>query len=233
MGLDSIEILIEAEKTFGISIPDREAEQIITVGDFYDTVWRHLSPADNDKCLSQSIFYRLRSFCIHSFGISKEQFRPDASMDEFFPRFSRRQAYTKLATAAGMELPQLILPKKWLTVLIAIGLLLAGGSLLLSLVLIIFFNRSSWWLLLPAAGMLLTGFISGLMNPLRTVISPPLVKQFALKVIVLNFGTFRKDNTLNRKEVEMVITHIIADKTGLNLDEITPEKKIADDLGID
>jgi hypothetical protein len=31
----------------------------------------------------------------------------------------------------------------------------------------------------------------------------------------------------------MVINHIIADMAGLDLEEVTPEKKIADDLGID
>ncbi len=50
MGLDSIEILVKVEQTFGISIPDREAEKIITVGDFHDAVWRHLEGKYSDKC---------------------------------------------------------------------------------------------------------------------------------------------------------------------------------------
>jgi hypothetical protein len=36
----------------------------------------------------------------------------------------------------------------------------------------------------------------------------------------------------NSQETEMVINHIIADMAGLDLEEVTPEKKIADDLGL-
>lgn len=49
MGLDSVEILMKVEDTFRIKIPDFEAEQIVTVGDFHNTVWRHLSANQNRK----------------------------------------------------------------------------------------------------------------------------------------------------------------------------------------
>ena len=60
MGLDSIEILMKVENTFGIQIPDREAEKIITIKEFHDAVWRHLSGRCTDKCKSQALFYKLR-----------------------------------------------------------------------------------------------------------------------------------------------------------------------------
>ena len=43
----------------------------------------------------------------------------------------------------------------------------------------------------------------------------------------------RYSNQINRNEMEIVINKIISDIAGLELEEITPEKKIADDLGID
>lgn len=43
----------------------------------------------------------------------------------------------------------------------------------------------------------------------------------------------RYNNQISRNEMEMVINHIISDMSGLDLKEITKEKKIADDLGID
>ena len=60
MGLDSVEILMKVEDTFGIKIPDQEAEQILTVGDFHNAVWRHLSGKQTDKYKSQNLFYKLR-----------------------------------------------------------------------------------------------------------------------------------------------------------------------------
>ena len=68
MGLDSLEILMKVEDTFGIKIPDREAEQILTVGDFHNAVWRHLSGKHSDKCKSQNLFYKLR-ICLILFGL--------------------------------------------------------------------------------------------------------------------------------------------------------------------
>ncbi len=38
--LDSVEIVIETEKEFGISIPDEEAERVVTYGDALDLITR-------------------------------------------------------------------------------------------------------------------------------------------------------------------------------------------------
>ncbi|HWJ27478.1 MAG TPA: hypothetical protein VNS32_13115, partial [Flavisolibacter sp.] len=78
MGMDSIEILMKVEDTFGIKIPDREAEQILTVGDFHDAVWRHLSDKYSERCKSQSLFYKLRKSVAETFSFSPQQFLLDA-----------------------------------------------------------------------------------------------------------------------------------------------------------
>jgi len=120
MGLDSVEILMKVEQTFGISIPGEEAEKIITVGDFHNAVWRHLEGKHSDKRKSQSILFKLRQSLLDTFNLSTKDVKP--------------------------------------------------GSCI---------------------------------------------------------------NVTNRTEVETVINHIIADMAGLELDEVTPAKKIGDDLGID
>lgn len=43
MGLDTVYLLMKVENHFSISIPDLEAEKIVTVQDYYDTVAKHLS----------------------------------------------------------------------------------------------------------------------------------------------------------------------------------------------
>ena len=42
MGLDSVELLLEAEEAFGISLADDEMVKIVTVGQFYDAIMREL-----------------------------------------------------------------------------------------------------------------------------------------------------------------------------------------------
>ncbi len=86
MGLDSLEILMEVEKTFDIKIPNGEAEKIITVGDFHNSVWQHFSGKHSDKCHSQSLFYKLRSSFTEKFNLSKQHFTPSVSLENLFPK---------------------------------------------------------------------------------------------------------------------------------------------------
>jgi len=59
MGLDSVELIMEVEKYFGISIPDPEAEKVYTVQAMVDTVARHLNVSNNSTELRDKIFKRV------------------------------------------------------------------------------------------------------------------------------------------------------------------------------
>ena len=41
--MDTVELIMKIEDRFSIRIPNREAEQIFTVGDIYNAVFRHLA----------------------------------------------------------------------------------------------------------------------------------------------------------------------------------------------
>jgi hypothetical protein len=233
MGLDSVEILMKVEKTFGIIIPDREAEKIITVGDFHDSVWRHLEGKYSEKCKSQNIFYKLRQSFTDVFNFPKPNFTLDSSLNEIFPQENRRQVYSKFADANNLQLPDLTLTKGWAACLNIVAILLIIGGLGLSIILINFLGYSKWTLLFPLIGIVLTYLISEILNPKRTVIRPLLVQDFTKEVLAINYTNLAKENGTNRKEVEYVVNHIIADMAGLELEEVIPEKRIGDDLGID
>ena len=38
MGLEYVELAMDAEEEFGISVPDNASQSVVTVGDFYDVV---------------------------------------------------------------------------------------------------------------------------------------------------------------------------------------------------
>ena len=59
MGLDSVELVIEVENYFGISIPDLEAEKADTVQAMVDTVARHLNITENRSELHDNIHKRI------------------------------------------------------------------------------------------------------------------------------------------------------------------------------
>ena len=51
MGLDSVDLLVQVEKHFGISISDIEAEKIITVQDFVNIVFSKILAKNHDALL--------------------------------------------------------------------------------------------------------------------------------------------------------------------------------------
>ena len=233
MGLDSVEILMKVEDTFGIKIPDREAEQILTVGDFHNAVWRNLSGKHSDKCKSQNLFYKLRKSFAETYNFSPRQLKLDTSPNDIFPKTNRRQVYLSFSDTTNLKLPDLALTKPWTTLLSTFGFAMIIGGLATSLVLINFYNFSKWTLLIPVAGIILTFIFSDLLNPKRTAINERTIREFTQHTLALNYSTLLADEGTNRLEMETVINHIIADMVGLDLEEVTSEKKIADDLGID
>lgn len=233
MGLDSVEILVKVENAFGIRIPDREAEQIITVGDFHETVWLHIADRHSDKCKSQQLFYSLRRSFADRFDFPSQEFKLNNVPEEIFPAANRRQIYLSFASTENLQLPELVLTKPWSMILESFGWATILGGLLTSIVLINFFDYSKWVLLIPVIGIVLTICLSDLLNPKRTVIEEPTIREFVQKALVLNFSTFLANEGTNRREMEAVINRIIAEMAGLELEEITPEKRIGDDLGIE
>ena len=233
MGMDSIEILMKVEESFGIKIPDREAEQILTVGDFHDAVWRQLPGKYSDRCKSQTLFYKLRKLISETFNLSKQQFLLHTCPNEVFPQQNRRKIYFAFARATNLVLPTLILNRRSRMCLNTFGVVTILGGLAVAVILINFFDYPKWILLMPVAGIGLTILLSNMMEPNRTVIDAPDIRSFTEKTLALNYAVLATEQGTNRREMEMVINHIIADMVGLDLQDLTPGKKIADDLGID
>lgn len=233
MGLESVEILMKVENTFGIKIPNQEAEKILTVGDFHNSVWRHLSCKHSEKCKSQNLFYKLRKSFTGTFGFPPQMLMTHTSPKEVFPEINRRQAYFSFADSVNLKLPGLVLTKPWMTFLDFFGATTIIGGLVTSLILIILFDFSKWMLLIPVAGIILTFMVSNLLNEKRTTIKERTIREFTQHTLALNFQTLAASEGANRQEMESVINQIIADMAGLDLEEVTSEKKIADDLGID
>jgi acyl carrier protein len=233
MGLDSIELVMEIEKAFEISIPDHEAEKIRTVGDLHNTVWNHLTERHSSRCNSQILFYKLRKNLAAHFEIEKQSFKTDTLLNTVFPQNDRRNRYRDFENTLTLKLPELILTKPWKTFLHTIGLITILGGLLYALFLAELFNYSRWVYLIPVAGILITYILSEFLNPKRIVIEPGSVRGFTEKTLALNINSISKGGRVNRKEVENVINQIIVDKIGVDWDEISPEKSLTDDLGVD
>jgi acyl carrier protein len=233
MGLDSVEMLVNVEKAFGITISNFEAEKITTVGDIHAIVWRSVQGRQSMRCKSQQLYYKLRFTLINKFKVAKDEVVLSASLNDIFPQTNRRLLYRSLEKELQLKLPELVLPAIWTNVLRITGIMLIPGLLVWSLVLVNVFNYTRWLYLLPMLGIVGTLFISNILDSVRTIFHPETIKGFTKLVLSNNYATLIQEEGTNKKEMVLIINNIIADIAGLAIQEITPEKKIHDDLGID
>lgn len=78
MGMDGVELVMEAEERFGVQITDAEAERIRTPGMFVDLIFSKVSKSPERFCRSQRAFYVLRRVFTEKFGVSRSTVRLDA-----------------------------------------------------------------------------------------------------------------------------------------------------------
>ena len=107
MGLDSVELLQRIEKHFDISIPDKEAEKIITVSDMANSVAKRIAFNFNNKCKSQLLFYRLREYCARELNFKPDKFTLGTLLSEFIPDANRLEIWKKMSKDLSIELPGL------------------------------------------------------------------------------------------------------------------------------
>ena len=102
MGLDAVELVMQVEDTFQLEIPDRDAEQLVTVGQLYDYVRRRV-PRDG-ACVTRHVFYRLRAAL-------RVRCRPDEILESLVAAEDRRRAWPRLASKAALHIPALRRPE--------------------------------------------------------------------------------------------------------------------------
>ena len=112
MGLDAVELLIEIEAAFGISLHDEDVSQVVTVGQLYESVCCSLSATDRlSCCLSAAAFYRVRQLLISVTGAERSHVRPRTDMQTLIPALRRKAAWRRMARSSDLRLPSLALPR--------------------------------------------------------------------------------------------------------------------------
>lgn len=77
MGLDSVELIMEIEDEFQVSIPDAEAENLAVLGDLREHIVRALR--DRDPPVTEAeVWQRLHSLLVESFGVNPTKIVPTA-----------------------------------------------------------------------------------------------------------------------------------------------------------
>ena len=246
MGLDTVEIVMRIEEEFSIELPDAELGAVITVGDLYEVVLSKLNTATNADCLSSKAVYRMRKSLVDVLGVPCRSIRPSTSLEPLLPAEFRRQQWAEIAAGIGLPFPKLKRTRSQESWLLKLALILptvivlaSWGSLRPHLGL----PTDSLLPLIPAflAWILLVGFTNSLLKTITQaqVLEIPVrtAGELARMVLTMNFAEFAPSSDasqpLSRDAVWARIVRIFSDQMQMDEEEIVPDARIVQDLGIE
>jgi acyl carrier protein len=233
MGLDGIELILRVEETFGVTIPDRDAANLRTVGDLYAWLAERVPAQRRTACLSATAFYRVRRGLCEQLHLERPDIRPDTPLQALFPRQRRRHYWRRLQGATGLRLPELKRPP-WLTA----GLMLAATTGISCAMLLQRLPLGDLGLVLQAGCggvVLLAGVVYLLSVPWAThlPVTGRTVGDVAQLLAVRNRADLlSQQRGWPRGELWETLVSIVADVTNSERAKVTPEATLAGDLGL-
>lgn len=225
MGLDGVELLLEIEDRFGISIPDQVATNILTVGELSDYV-ASIVASPSGRCLSQKVFHSLRSALTDVVGLERHAIKPISRLDDFLPAQQRRIAWDQLQHATGYNFPRLARPP-WLQLLFV---LLPASAACIG---ILFFPpyKGRVFLCGVAASAAIFPFTASMAThfprDIQTV--SDLVRSLMARK---PRGESDTRWEWNREEVWHVVRQIVSEQFGINIEEINRKTRFIEDLNV-
>jgi acyl carrier protein len=234
MGLDTVELEMVVEDTFGIRIPDEDAGAIQTVGQLYEYICTHRPKHDQPGiCLTAAAFYRLRRGLIACFGVERANIRPGTSLDSVVPVRGRRSAWRSLEGQLELSLPQLVRP----TVVVAALLVCAltfGGAVFADAPPSLSTGVS---LMAGVVSAIVVGLVSILLT--RWLATEPerhfaTVGGLAHAVLTINYQEILAAKGSDAVcDVWETLRIIIATELGVSMEQVTYEASFVNDLGAD
>ncbi len=110
MGLDGIELVMDVEDRFGISIRDDEAERIVTVGDLTQLVLSRIAARERHVCPTLRSFLMLRADVRQLMADGALRIRPHQRIVDVIPNHHRRAFWQSLEQRLGTAPPSLQRP---------------------------------------------------------------------------------------------------------------------------
>jgi len=232
MGLDSVELLLEVEETFDISIPDEEVCQISTVGELHKSILEKMRTKGSlTGCGTQKSFYKLRRTLTNCFADDRCKIRTHTPTEEIFPLTNRKKLWKQFRQNIDLRIPDLQRPS-WLICVLGVPLICLLVVLLLKLCVLI-----GWqW------GIASTFLVFILLLYLLTIATRPLAVVFpsdsttlgklARSLLRMNFAKITQGEHTD-SEAWNILCSIIAEQIGVKPEVIKPESSFVKDLHLD
>lgn len=227
MGLDSVELVIEVEERFDVTISDEEAGAIRTVGDLLELVDQRVKRRQSTTCLSLGWFLKLRSTTRDAASDPALRIRTGDKLIEVLTGRQRSDLWDRLSKQFDTSLPFLRRPKVFG---VTFGML-ALAWLIVGFVGVANGSYSALLSYLACGGGLLVVFLAT--EPLRTY--PPLgyetfgeITRRLVGLEALTVGFPAGDRSLLLEE----LASIVSEQLGVERDEVVPEARFVEDLNI-
>lgn len=209
---DAGDLLVKIEKSFDIKFGDTELMHIKTLGELCDHIINKIQLASSDDCTTQQAFYKLRDAISSLFNIDNKIITIDFPLKIFLPRQKRKEKIRGLENYLDVQL-NILRPPLWLTNTLLILLLVSTVGL--------FFKwQYGWWaLFISVCGLWFS-------NKIGNVLDVQTVGQLAEKMVRENYLKSRQNpKTVNKNEIEKLLTEWFINDLGLDKSKLTREGK--------
>jgi acyl carrier protein len=229
MGLDSVEIVMDVEDHFGISIQDAEAERVRTVGDLVALVRARIFAAQREYCPSLPAFLTLRRTTRALLGDDSLRFRPRDTVASVLGPSQRRALWKRLSEMLGARPRPLRRPtllRQSLVAISAVLILLAIFSALvidirtlpLTITIAIAAMTLLHWLTVPFCSIPPDGWIT--------------FGQITTKIVGVAAAT-KLRHLRTDDEILDELRRLLVNVLGVDETEIIPSARFVEDLGMD
>lgn len=227
MGLDGLELILEAEESFSISLSDGEASKIKAVGEFYNAVLAKLPSHEEKFCLFAIIFYKVRQALMSVTGKTRSEISPSTDLNDLISKKKRRDAWRRMSSLLNLRLPPLKLPRLIVNILVCSTLLTMGISYFIE-------RKFAWYLLIPLwISFLLLVWMAHLLFETELREELQTVGEFTKGVLAKIFNKLSADTSEHYKsEVWQSVRMLVAEQLDVDIKNVTKEASFVADLGM-
>ncbi|HEX3385807.1 MAG TPA: hypothetical protein VHS53_11490 [Mucilaginibacter sp.] len=200
--LDICDVLTKIENSFNIKLDNESLAGATTYGKLYDIILDKIKLEHSDTCTTQHAFYLLRNAIAATTNADKCGITPHSKLSKIFPKEHRPTAIEEIERELGFKI-NLLQPRKWLIDLFGI-------------VGFIFFCMIFQNWLIGATGVLASILGFKLAGKFGKEMRLKTVGDLANKISRESYLKVRRDNTVNRNEVEQKVKELFMDDTRLD-----------------
>ena len=199
--LDICDVLTKIEKSFNIKLDNEGLEKATTLKSLSDLVISKIDLEHDESCTTQHAFYMLRNAIASANGINKCDITTHTKLCNLFPKENRLETIAKVEDELGFRI-SLLEPKWWIVCIFALTLI--------SSCIFCFYN-----LFAGMAGLLLSAIALKLAGKFGKEMHLKTVGDLACKISRESYSKVRRNNTINKNEVEQKLREIFVNDLGL------------------